>query len=146
MMSMFIKPHDFLHPFLSSLIYFCSNFFPRLLSSTSTSFLLCRLPIPVYILSTSTSPRNNTSVSYFVVFICPISIPTVKSSSSSPPSSSQQLPLAFFPFHRPSTSSLRRMLGTIPDLTPLYINLMRYRRWHLLSVISCSPTWEIRYD
>ena len=100
-------------------------------TSTFTSFLLCLLPISVYILSTSTSPRNNTSVSYFIVFICPISIPTrvkvvavvavvipTASACISPP---------------PSTSSLHRMLGAIPDPTPLY---------HLNPVLQLPPAFR----
>ena len=74
---------------LSPLSYIrCSTFF-------SDFCPLPRLTISVYILSTSTSHRNNTSVSYFIVSICLISIPTAVKSSSS---SSQQLPLAFSPF------------------------------------------------
>ncbi|KAI9449622.1 hypothetical protein BJY52DRAFT_227898 [Lactarius psammicola] len=106
MMSMFTKPMTFC--IRSPLIYFASFFFqilffsdfsPRPLPLPPSYLPTCRLPISVYILSTSSSPHNNNICPIFIVFICPISIPTpVKSSSSS--SSSQQLPLAF-PLHRP---------------------------------------------
>ena len=114
MMSMFIKPMTFCIRFSFTSYILCFKFF---FSDFWSSYLYFhRLLISVYILSTSTSPRNNTSVSYLIVFICPISIPTLLSRRRR----RRRHPNSFrlhFPFHL--------LLVAIPDPTPPYhLNLV----------------------
>lgn len=139
LMSMF-KPHDLLHPFLFTSYILCFFFF-QFFFFRPTSFLPSyRLPISVYILSTSSSsPHNNTSVPYFISFhlsyihtyscqmVVVVVIPTA-SARTSPP----------------STSSLHQMLDAILDPTLLYNLNLVFQLPLLLPLALCYllPTWR----